>query len=159
MHTYSSSVIINATPEEVFDFHTNHQNLSLITPPSIKVRTVQSEPTSKGARMIMNVTQFGLITMQWIVRFTEYQRPNMLCDEMEKGPFKVWRQTRRIEAHPQGAILHDTTDYQLPLGVLGAIANSLFVKYQVQSMFAYRQKRTKELIESASINNVLTKSA
>lgn len=89
MHTYSSSVIINATPEEVFDFHTNHQNLTLITPPSIRVETIQSEPTRIGAKMVMNVTQFGLFTMQWIVRFTDYQRPNLLCDEMEKGPFKV----------------------------------------------------------------------
>ena len=39
----------------------------------------------------------------------------------------------------------DLVHYQLPLGVLGNLANSLFVKKQLNTIFDFRYKRAEEL--------------
>jgi ligand-binding SRPBCC domain-containing protein len=50
---------------------------------------------------------------------------------------------------PGGTKLTDVVEYQLPLGWLGRLANAIVVRRQIESMFSYRQRRTKELLEAA----------
>lgn len=146
---YQREIHIQATPEKVFDFHTQHENLLRITPPGIKVSIIHAEPTGIGAVMRMRVKQFGLIANVWQIEFTGYERPSFLRDEMRIGPFKQWVQERHIIPTGEGTILRDIVHYDVPLGFLGAIAHTLFIRRQIEAMFLYRQQKTKELLEHA----------
>ena len=148
--TLKRSVVINAPIEEVFHFHDNSENLLKITPPHIKVSIEESGPAGVGHIVKLNVRQFGLFTMKWVVRFTDYTPPTYLSDEQISGPFSYWKQERLLETVEGGTELTDVVHYKPPLGFLGAIANSLFIRREVEKMFRHRQSATKTLLENAS---------
>lgn len=148
MYTYSRTVVIDAPIERVFHFHDNTENLLRITPPSTKVKIVARGPAGVGAEITLAVTQFGVFTTTWTVRITEYAAPTRMVDEQVRGPFRFWKQERDLQTVDGGTALTDTVQYSLPFGVLGRIANALFVRKQIESMFTYRQHRTKVLLEA-----------
>lgn len=148
VHTFSRSIEINAPQEAVFHFHDDTNNLLRITPPSIKVKILQADPPGKGAFVKLKVTQFGFLTQVMEMEFTAYDAPNFLTDTQRKGKFKSFVQERRFESTSRNTtILTDTLYYELPVGILGDLANFLFVRKIVSSMFSYRQQKTKELLE------------
>jgi ligand-binding SRPBCC domain-containing protein len=147
MGRYQKTIHINAPIEEVFHFHDDTRNLIKITPPSIKVRFTTRGATGLGQDIFLSVKQFGLVQTSWHVRITEYQPPETMVDEQIKGPFATWKQTRHVAATQLGATLTDTVEYTLPFGALGRLADTLFVRKQIENMFAYRQQATKKLLE------------
>ncbi len=149
MERYQSSLIINAPIERVFHFHDNTDNLLKITPTYISVSFTTRGPQGLGQDIYLTVRHLGIIPTSWHVRITEYEPPFRMVDEQIKGPFACWKQLRIIESVPGGTKLTDVVEYQLPLGWLGRLANAIVVRRQIESMFSYRQRRTKELLEAA----------
>jgi ligand-binding SRPBCC domain-containing protein len=147
MHTFEKSIFINASPEAVFDFHLDTNNLLRITPPNVKVEIVEQSNDGHGL-ITLRVKQFNLFTTTWTVQITEKVKPHKIVDVQIRGPFAQWKQTRWIVAHESGSILTDRIEYVLPFGFLGTCVNTMFVRYQIQSMFAYRQLATKRLLEA-----------
>ena len=45
-----------------------------------------------------------------------------------------------------GTVVTDEVEYELPLGLLGEIANTLVMKRQMRALFAYRQKMLPALL-------------
>ena len=45
--------------------------------------------------------------------------------------------------------LTDHVDYRLPLGVFGSLADRLLVRHLLERTFAFRQRRSRELLERA----------
>jgi len=141
-------VTIASSIEDVFHFHDDTANLIKITPPSINVSIESIGTPGLGYQAILNVKQFGLFSMRWHVKITEYEPPLLMTDVQISGPFKSWKQTRRFKSVPGGTELTDIVDYEPPFGWLGRIANSLLIRRQITQMFAYRQEATKRLLES-----------
>ena len=140
-----------ASPEMVFDFHTDPQNLLKITPSNLAVTLETSGPTEVGQTISINVKHLGLFAMTWKVMFTSVDRPTLLVDEQISGPFQYWKQIRTFTATNSGTLLTDVVEYCPPFGLLGRVADALVVKRQVSKMFRHRQKKTKALIESLPI--------
>lgn len=149
MTTITRTITINAAIDRVFHFHDDTNNLLKITPPNVRV-TIESIGTpGLGYEAILKVRQFGVFTMRWHVRIIRYDPPLAMDDEQISGPFRSWLQQRRFRSTEHGTELTDIVVYDVPFGILGRIANALVIKRQVENMFAYRQQRTKELLESA----------
>lgn len=149
MHTFKCSIVIKATPEAVFDFHTNVQNILKITPPGIKVTIMQADPPQKGQIVVLRVKQFGFFTSTMQMEFVEFERPSLLSDRQIRGPFKSLFQRRTFTETTNGdTLLTDLFEYELPFGILGKAVQRLFVGKIVEKMFEFRQKTTKKLIES-----------
>ena len=150
IHTFTRSVEIFAPKETVFHFHDDTNNLLRITPPSIKVKILCADPPGEGAIVKLKVTQFGFISQIMEMEFTTYDAPNTLTDTQRQGKFKTFVQKRTFEATSRNStILTDSVDYELPFGFLGDIANVLFVRKIISSMFTFRQQKTKELLEQS----------
>lgn len=149
MERIEQRIVIAAPIERVFHFHDDTRNLLRITPPSIKVSIETMGKPGLGYEVVLKVRQFGIFTMRWKVRITEYVPPTLMSDEQVSGPFAYWKQTRRLREVDGGTELTDIVEYRPPFGVLGRIANALVIRRQVLEMFAYRQATTKRLLESA----------
>lgn len=147
VYRISKSVEIAAPIETVFHFHDNTDNLLRITPPHIKVQIESRGTPGLGYEVHLRVRQFGLLTMHWHVRITEYVAPTRMVDEQVKGPFAIWRQIRDLRPIPGGTELRDTVEYAVPFGILGRLANWLVIRREIERMFAYRQHATKRLLE------------
>jgi len=149
MERIEQRIVIAAPIERVFHFHDDTRNLLRITPPSIKVSIETMGKPGLGYEVVLKVRQFGIFTMRWKVRITEYVPPTLMSDEQVSGPFAYWKQTRRLREVDGGTELTDIVEYRPPFGVLGRIANALVIRRQVLELFAYRQATTKRLLESA----------
>lgn len=149
MRSIERRIVIHAPPDDVFSFHDDPANLARITPPGTKVRVLEVRgPAGKGRRVTISVALLPLISREIEVEFVEYDPPKRLSDLQLRGPFARWFQQREFRAVPGGTELRDLVEYELPFGPFGRLLDYLVVQRIVRGMFAFRQERTREIIES-----------
>ena len=94
---FQRSVLLAASPEEVFSFHEDPRNIRKISPPSLRVEKVAcSVPARVGDEFQLTVRQFG-IRLEWIGFWEEIDRGHKLTDGAIKSPFLHWRHQHRFE--------------------------------------------------------------
>lgn len=149
MQTYSRSIEIRSPIDRVFHFHDDIGNLLKITPPDARLQVLSADPPGKGQRVVLSVSQFGLLKLKWEVVITEYDPPNRMTDEQLHGPFHSWKQTRIFEKLGDRLTrMTDTVEYELPLHAISDLILGPFFKKQIEQQFDYRQARTKALLEN-----------
>ena len=97
---------------------------------------------------------FG-IYQQLTSKITAYDRPNSFTDEMVSGAFKSFRHEHHLEDTEAGTLMRDTFAYRSPLGVLGHLADALFIKRYMTRLLAIRNAVIKEFAESGKWKTVL----
>lgn len=147
MTIIKESVSINAPADIVFNFHTDPNNLLKITPSFINVKLESYTSAGLGQEVIVSIKSAGLPARKSHIRFFEYDFPSRLSDMQIEGPFKSMKQIREFVKSGEHTILTDTFIYELPLGIIGSIADMLIIRHITKKMFKLRQKRTKELLE------------
>jgi ligand-binding SRPBCC domain-containing protein len=148
MAILKSSVVIHASAEVVFDFHTDTRNLPLISPSWMKVDILKTTGEGKGKVIELYITQFGLFKTKWVVEIAEYDRPSRITDVALEGPFKRFRHQRDITPIGDTSCeLTDTFEYELPLGVIGTIGDAMIMQNVVRKMFRDRHIKTKQVLE------------
>jgi ligand-binding SRPBCC domain-containing protein len=86
---------------------------------------------------------------------TEYDRPNYFVDEMQKGAFKQFKHEHCFAELNDGTLMTDTFDYQSPFGILGKLADKLFLEKYMIELLTERNRVIKEFAESDKWKNVL----
>ena len=153
--------------ERVFTFFSNPENLPLIMPAASATKLIglnrmppPSAPTGMGAPEAAGigstiVTSFRVapflpLRRQWIARITEFEWNHHFADVQDKGPFKQWNHRhefeRTVRQGVEGTLIRDVIDYEVGFGFIGSIANSVFVRRQMESTFAERQRALPELL-------------
>jgi ligand-binding SRPBCC domain-containing protein len=139
--------------DEVFDFFASAANLELLTPPWLKFHIVTSPPVTMAAGTLIEYRiHWHFIRMRWISEIVEWLPPTRFVDIELKGPYKMWHHTHSFVAERNGTTIRDDIRYALPLGILGAIANRLSVRRDLERIFDYRTKRVSEKFGSAGRN-------
>jgi ligand-binding SRPBCC domain-containing protein len=154
--------------EQVFEFFSNPENLPRIMPAASSTRLVllkreppppivPTMPTRKAAGVgSVIVTTFRVfpllpIRAKWIARITEFEWNHHFADVQDKGPFKSWHHRHEfagdIRDGINGTTVRDVIEYQVGLGVLGNIANLLFVRRQMEETFSQRQHTLPKLLK------------
>ena len=77
-------------------------------------------------------------------KITAFERPQFFVDEMVKGVFKSFVHEHHFEATDYGTLMIDRFDYQSPLGVLGQLADFLFLKRYMTKLLAKRNDTIKD---------------
>jgi ligand-binding SRPBCC domain-containing protein len=143
--------VIKAPPERVFAFHELPDALERLIPPWEKTTVLQKADISKpGSRAIIETSILGLFTTRWVAEHTAYDPPWYFEDTQISGPFRSWRHRHIVEPHPDGAILRDVIEYQMPIPVFGPLAAPLSVTPRLEKLFEYRHSVTKEWCENRS---------
>ena len=146
---------LNAPLERVWAFHNTVETLFKLTPPDKHARLLgNAEPMRAGVIYRIQVRQFGIVpvTMQSLIR--EYAPPDGFVDVQVpgKGPFKSWEHQHRFTAlSPDRTRLTDHITYEMPFGPLGALADRLFVRRDIEKMFAYRHEVTRREVEEKKV--------
>jgi ligand-binding SRPBCC domain-containing protein len=142
---------LNAPLERVWEFHNSVETLFKLTPPEKHARLEGTpEPMRPGVIYHIRVRQFGILPIRMQSKIVEYTPPNGFVDVQVtgKGPFKSWTHRHRFIAVSAGRTrLIDHVAYELPFGPLGALADGLLVRRDIQRMFAYRHRVTREALE------------
>lgn len=142
--TYSSQ--IETTPEMLFAFHSDTNNLPEITPPWITVEILDLKPPlQEKSKIKLKITQYHLSQI-WQMQIDQMQAPHTICDVALKSPFKYFYHKREFTKIDElYTRLTDTITFVLPLYPWSLVALPL-IKRDMDRMFAYRHKKTKEII-------------
>ena len=132
--------MVGGTLEEVFAFFKDHRNLEAITPTWMGFQILAStdEVVRLGTRIRYRIRVNG-IPMRWESLIAEYEEGRMFADEMLAGPYRSWYHRHQFREVEGGVEITDQVDYALPLGPLGRLAHWLFVRRQLEAIFAHRQ--------------------
>lgn len=82
-------------------------------------------------------------------KITEFDRPRMFEDVMVAGAFASMRHVHRFEPTDGGTLMTDEFRFSAPLGLLGRIAECLFLTRYMRRLLADRNQVLKDLAESA----------
>ena len=145
---FTKHTVIHASPERVFSFHELPDAFERLVPPWEDVKILQRADISKiGSEAIIEQKIFGLVPAKWVARHTAYDPPRMFEDMQVSGPFKSWVHQHIVEPHPDGAMLKDEIEFEVPMGFLGELAAPLLVIPKIEKMFEYRHDVTKRWCE------------
>jgi ligand-binding SRPBCC domain-containing protein len=128
---------------QVFEFFAEARNLEALTPPWLQFEVLTPAPIvmRQGTRIEYCIRIHG-IPVRWLTEIAEWDPPNRFVDVQLKGPYVLWRHTHTLEEGPAGTLCYDDVSYR-PRG--GALLNRLFVRRDVERIFAYRQQRLHEM--------------
>ena len=148
---YETTTRIRASVQALFDFHQDPANLHRIQPPGVRVVAVVLPAEWRvGACVSVRVRILGLVPQAWEVRLEEVCPPTRLVDVAVRGPYPVWRHVHAFrEDGPGHSTLTDRVEYQPPWGRFGRLLDRVFFRPQLAVMFAWRQWRTRRLLEQA----------
>jgi ligand-binding SRPBCC domain-containing protein len=147
---------INAEKEIVFDLSR-----------SIDLHKISTEKTNEEA--IAGITT-GLIGMNESVtwrakhfgfyqnltsKITAFDRPNYFADEMLNGAFKEFKHEHHFTSLNGKTIMTDYFDYKSPLGILGELADCLFLENYMTRLLNDRNRIIKEFAESDNWKSIL----
>jgi ligand-binding SRPBCC domain-containing protein len=78
------------------------------------------------------------IKLNWVTEITHVKEFEYFVDEQRIGPYSMWHHQHKIEPIQNGVLMTDIITYRPPFGIVGALANTLIIKKQLQQIFNYR---------------------
>ncbi len=129
--------------DQAWEFFSNPANLQQITPSRLGFSIISSHHGEKmypGQIIEYNVKPVLGIPLYWMTEITHVSDKKYFIDEQRFGPYALWHHQHHFKEVANGVEMTDIVHYKLPLGILGRIAHSLFVKKQLKEIFDYRYK-------------------
>ena len=134
--------------DEAWDFFSSPANLQKITPEKLGFKIVSKHHGEKmyaGQIIEYYVKPLFGIPLYWMTEITHVVDKKYFIDEQRFGPYTMWHHQHHFKETPEGIEMTDIVHYKLPLGILGDLANYLFVKKQLKGIFDYRFKVVEDL--------------
>ncbi len=88
-------------------------------------------------------------------KITEFERPYLFKDEMLEGAFKSIHHRHIFKQEGNITIMTDEFQFESPLGILGSIANNLFLTKYLTELLNERNRIIKEFAETEKWKKVL----
>lgn len=80
-------------------------------------------------------------------KITALERPRMFVDEMQRGAFKSLRHLHLFEEKNGGTLMKDEMTYASPLGILGRMADRLFLEKYMRRFLIKHNEYIKRIAE------------
>lgn len=140
---FEREAVIGRPLAEVFAFFSNPANLAELTPPEMHFRMtdISTEAIGEGTR-IDYALRVKLLPLKWTSLIQEWEPPFRFVDVQLSGPYKSWVHEHTFEDLGDETLVRDRVWYRVPGG---ALIDKLFVRRDIERIFAYRTKRLREL--------------
>lgn len=150
MQIFIKSSYINCDVKSLFDFHIDTNNLQKITPNDTKVELLTKDFKPIASQILKIKATKYFIPMNWEVKIEKIDGPNLLVDLALKSPFAFWEHKHIFIKHGNMSELKDVVTFKMPFGFIGKLLE-VFVIKDLQKMFDFRHKITKEILEKEKI--------
>lgn len=143
------SRLIPASRLEAFDFLTDPNRLPDLLTPLIEVRVVTPEvPLKRGNEVHFLMSRFGF-SQSVRFRVEDVLRGSRLSYRQSEGIFAAWNHTIKFDDHGEnGTLVTDIVDYQVPMGLLGHLADDLLLKGDMSRLLSHRLDRARDHFEA-----------
>ena len=142
MPVFVTNQLIKTDIGSCWEFFSNPDNLSLITPPDMRFRIRFPVPVpSMYAGMVIRYTVSPLmrIPLEWITEITHVRKFEYFVDNQIKGPFRIWHHQHIFRQVPGGIEMIDIVNYQVPFGIIGGLLANWLVRSRIEQIFRHRK--------------------
>jgi ligand-binding SRPBCC domain-containing protein len=136
--------------EDAWEFFSNPNNLSVITPEWLNFKVTSKLPDKMYAGMIISYKVHPVLGIPntWVTEITHVKEPLYFVDEQRFGPYKFWHHQHHFKETKDGVEMTDIVNYAIPFDPLSRFVNSLLVEKKVKEIFKFREKKLEELFPS-----------
>ena len=99
-----------------------------------------------GDSVTFEAVHFGL-RQRLSATVVKFERPKYFVDEMTRGAFQSMRHTHEFIPTASGTRMADTLEWKSPLGILGVIADKLFLQRYMVTFLTERNQNLKAFAE------------
>ena len=147
VYQIESRIYLPISREKAWEFISSPSNLLKITPEKVNFRILEPKEDGfyKGQVFAYQLSPIPGYTTRWVSEISQINEGYYFIDIQLEGPYKLWHHQHHIEAVDGGVEIRDIVHYSMPLGILGRIAQNLFVKNQLLETFRYREDKMKSL--------------
>lgn len=147
MYQLKRTQFVKTDLDTCWKFFSAPENLQKITPAYMKFRVLTETPPAiyPGLIIAYKVSPVMHIPLSWVTEITVVEDRSFFVDEQRQGPYKMWHHEHHFKAVEGGVEMTDIVSYSLPFGVLGRLAHGLFVKKQLEAIFAHRFREVEKL--------------
>lgn len=141
IYTLTAEQELPISLDEAWAFFSSPKNLAEITPKNMGFNITSDVPakTYTGQIITYKIALLPGVKASWVTEITHVENLSHFIDEQRFGPYSMWHHEHFFTALPNGnTLMKDKVSYKIPLGVLGHIAHSIFVKKQLLDIFQYR---------------------
>jgi ligand-binding SRPBCC domain-containing protein len=141
LHSFSTLQTLPMTLDEAWDFFSSPENLKEITPDHLGFKITSKYHGKKmytGQIISYIVKPILGIPLEWVTEIKHVEDRRFFVDEQRFGPYAFWHHQHIFREVDGGVEMQDIVHYKVPFGILGDIANVLFVKRQLKDIFDFR---------------------
>mgnify|MGYP001488632176 FL=1 len=135
--------LINTNIDDLWSFMSSPKNLERITPDSMEFKiTSNNEDQLMYPGMIISykITPLLNFPLRWVTEITHVKEKEFFVDEQRLGPYRMWHHEHIFKIKEDGVLMTDIITYIPPFGLLGKLANNLFIKRRIKKIFDYRSQ-------------------
>lgn len=143
VYTLSRKQFLPIDLPSAWAFFSTPDNLQKITPTKMGFVILYKSGGQKmysGQIIKYKVNVLPLVRLDWVTEITHVTEPHYFVDEQRFGPYAMWHHQHRFSSVEGGVLMEDEVNYAIPFGILGRIANWLFVAKEVNTIFEHRYK-------------------
>ncbi|MAW21324.1 MAG: hypothetical protein CMD16_02870 [Flavobacteriales bacterium] len=147
--------LVKTNIDDLWSFMSSPKNLQKITPQNmgfIITSKNKDEVMYPGMIISYKVTPILNIPLTWITEITHVKEKNFFVDEQRVGPYKMWHHEHIFKVQDNGVLMKDIITYIPPFGILGKLANYLFINKRVNEIFDFRNKVLDQIYNTTNEN-------
>ena len=151
MAVFETSLVLNVTREQAFDFLIRPANHERISPPELGLRFVNPpDELALGTKFEFKLQAWGMVrsATHEIIRF---ERPLIYVERQIQGSLKSWQHEHRFEVNSAGqVVITDRIEFAPPGGLTGMLVTESKLRENLEDGFHYRHQQLKKLLEGAA---------
>jgi ligand-binding SRPBCC domain-containing protein len=152
VHVLERDQLLAGTPEQVFPLFADAANLEAITPRLLRFSVLTPRPIAmRVGTHIQYRLRFHGVHVGWHTTIQAWEPPHRFVDVQIRGPFALWHHTHTFEDAGDGTTrMRDVVRYAIGFGPLGDLAHRLFVRRDLETIFAFRRRALPQLLDGSS---------
>lgn len=138
-YVLDAEIWLPRSPDELFAFFSNAQNLVKITPAFLQFNILTPTPIvmMQGTIIDYRLKVRGL-PIRWRTLIEEWNPPHRFVDVQTRGPYTLWRHEHTFTPHKDGTLIRDRVEFRSRGGILAPLLHRLIVNRDVQMIFHHR---------------------
>ncbi len=146
MPLFESRTVLNASPEQVFEYILQPTNLQAIAPPEAQLVFVNPPRVIElGSRLTCKMQAHGMV-QQFSFEIVELVSPLRYREQMVEGPLKLWMHDYIVEPNATGGVsLLNRIEFEPPGGLMGFIVTADKILDALEDGFHHRRQALQKI--------------
>ena len=151
MAVFETSLVLNVTREQAFDFLIQPANQERIAPPGLGLKFVNPPlEYTLGAQFEFKIQAWGMVRTA-THEIIQFERPLSYIERQIKGALKSFQHEHRFDVNTEGqVVIHDRIEFLPPGGLAGMLVTESKLLENFEDGFFYRHQQLRKLLEGTA---------